>query len=135
MSWWLPSWLTGGIDLSAEEARARELDTKTQALNAAALDRGIWTEDQYYQAEANRAQNAAEIPQYYAEVYDAAKVGAIEGLGGMADGVRNSVNAVAGGGLGFIWRAVPWWVWILGGLYLAFQLGLLGPLVAMVRRK
>ena len=35
-----------------------------------------------------------------------------------ADTVRGGINTVGG----TIWRAIPWWVWTIAGIYLAIQL-------------
>ena len=53
----------------------------------------------------------------------------------MADGVRNTVNAVGGGILSTVWRAVPWWGWLAGAGYLAFRLGLLAPALRALKIK
>ena len=119
-------WMTGlvtGVDLDAEKARAETLDKKIAEQNADLLARDIWDEEQYRQAEANRQANLAESQTYYSDVGDAFVTGAKEGLAAEAGYVKDTINTVGGGTLAWIWKAVPWWVWILGLAYVGWQLG------------
>lgn len=121
MSWW-PSFLTGGIDVAAEEQRAADLDKQLAALNADALARGVWTQEQYNAAEVNRAASTGDLD-YSSQVLAAFGEGAVEGLQAelnySAAGVKRALNLPAS----WLWKALPWWVWVGGLGVLVWYLG------------
>ena len=121
---WLNTKITG-VDVDAEVERAKALDTVVASQNVSALERGVWTEQQYRDAEQRRGAHADEIETYWPGVTEAYQTGAIEGATGIADTVRGTVNDVAKGALSITWRTLPWWVWLLALIYAAWQLGLL----------
>jgi hypothetical protein len=125
---WAASPFTGGIDLGAEEARAKQLDGVVARQNASALERGVWTEEQYRDAETRRQQNAADADSYFGDTVSEFADGAVEGAKNIADTTRGAVNSVAGFTLSTLWRSLPWWVWLAGAGYVAWQLGLLKKL-------
>lgn len=122
MGWF--SELVTGVNLDAEKERARQLDGVVAQQNRSALERGVWTEEQYRQAEANRIGNVTEADDYYNQVASDFAQGAVEGAERITTTTRKGINTLTGGVLTTAWRALPWWVWLLGIGYVAWQLGL-----------
>lgn len=100
-----------------EAARSDELDARLRALNAAALARGKITSEQFEKTEERISAGGSST--YDEQLADALATGAEEGLANMQDGFRRAVNSTARGALGFI----PAWVFIVGALWLARELG------------
>lgn len=127
------SWLTG-IDLEAEEKRGAELDAIIAQQNRAAVQRGIWTGEQAEMAEDHWQLMTGQTSDVVGQVSDEFLVGAEEGFYATAGGISKGLNSVAGAAGGFVWRAVPWWVWLAGLGWVAWQLGwgrvLLGRITA-----
>jgi hypothetical protein len=131
MSWW-------DFGLSEETARAEELKKKDLELTLRRKERGLYASDgafvNDYERRAaeplfgyrsddqgkNQAVNSA-----YAEVGAAAVEGAKEGLSNVVDGTANVISSTLNGTGGFIFKSIPWWVWVGAGLYGLIQLGAL----------
>lgn len=113
MSWF--SRLVFGVDLDAEAARGAELDGVIATQNQSALDRGVWTQEQYDAAEANRMSPDSVTSNAQAQVKDAFTEGAKEGL----DEIRGGVQSVVTTATSF----VPWWVWAVGLTLLFVRVG------------
>lgn len=131
MAWYNPftwSWVLGGIDLEAEQRRRAELEAWEKRLDQEALKRQVWTDQQWQTVQTQRAAEAAaygSASDYQAQVTQAAKEGAVEGLTRMQSGFTGAVNSAAGFGLRSVLGFVPWWVWLGAALYGAWRLGLL----------
>lgn len=113
------------------QAESDAADARLKKLNDEKYARGEWTREQYDTAEGHRVSSAIDAKAQVAADFNA---GAMEGLGNVADTVRTAANGVAETAGGFVWRAVPWWVWLLVLGYVAWQFGavrrLLGKAVA-----
>lgn len=120
MSNWFWDTLTG-----AETARGRELDARIAELDARARERGVWTPENQRIVEDHRAQNDVEVEDYQASVARAAGQGASEGLRQTAGVINDTINSAAGNALGFVWGAIPVWLWILAAVAAAWYLGLI----------
>lgn len=104
-----------------QDAEGRALDARLKKLNDKKLLDGSWSRETYDLAEQHR--QAGIILSPVGEVMTAAKEGAAEGLDTVADTFNDTVNAVASKAVGFTFRAIPIWVFLGIGLYIAFQLG------------
>lgn len=104
-----------------QSEEGRVLDARLKALNDKKLAEGSWSREKYDLAEQHR--QAGVILSPVGEVMTAAKEGAEEGLDVVAQKFNDTVNTVAGGVVGFTFKAIPIWIWLAGGLYIAFQLG------------
>ena len=120
MGFW--SWVTG-IDLEAEEARGAELDRIIAEQNKAAVERGVWTAEQAEIAKDHWELMTGQTANPVGQVADEFVVGAQEGFYDTAGAFSKGLNTVAGTAGTFVWRAVPWWVWLAGLGWLAWQLG------------
>ena len=116
LSDWIARTFYGADDLQAESDR---LDERLRQENEA--DRALYGEEWFATAEANRA---------------ASRVDAVADIGGeftaeaLAENLDESGQLVAGkikGGLnsvgGFVWSALPWWVWLGAAVALFVYLG------------
>jgi len=123
---WTDLWdvLTGKAQAESDAA-----DAKLKKLNDDKYARGEWTREQYDTAENHRVTGAVDAQ---AQVAADFKAGAVEGLGNVADTVRSAANGVAETAGGFVWKAVPWWVWVLALGYVAWQFGAVRRLAGKV---
>lgn len=123
------SWLTGYDEENAARAAATEAGTYTRAGDGKAAmataawqqnqrDRGVWTEWEYQQSQRNMqaSYDAGVTP----ESIDATFVESVKDNANLlAGGVKGALNAVGG----TVWKAIPWWVWLVAGVALFIQLG------------
>lgn len=100
-----------------EAARAEELARKNRELNARRVAAGLMTPEQAAAQEARF--NTPTPSEINAQVGDAFKTGAAEGLAAIPGTVRSSLNAGASWSLSF----VPWWGWVIGAVVLLNYLG------------
>lgn len=115
---------TGSLFLSAEDIEAgRRADDHLAQIAARNRERGIYDDAQYARTIERLGYSNTSV--YAGQVGQAFEEGAAEGLATMQAGVKGTLNKTALGILGFI----PWWVWLLAALWLAWQLGLLNKLV------
>jgi hypothetical protein len=126
MSWFQKALL--GVDIDEEQRQQEELDRKLAESNRDLLNRGVWTQAQYDQAEQDRQAGAAGDLQ--GEVFDAARAGAIEGAESELGLVKNVTGAAADAVYGTVdfagrtvFRAIPWWVFFVGAIALFFWAG------------
>lgn len=125
---WTMSKLTG-VDLDAEQARSEQLDQATRDLNQEYLERGLWTQDQYDQAMENMVagNESTGADNVVGSVTAEAQAGLQEGLDNVLSAPGKVVDAVVGQGAGkVLWgivKAIPWWVWIGGGIALFIWMG------------
>ena len=92
-------------------------DAKLAKLNRDKFDKGEWSKDTYDLAEQHRAQGVIQDTQ--GSVITEAKLGAAEGLANVAGAINTTIDSVASNATGFVWKAIPWWAWLLlalGGL-------------------
>jgi hypothetical protein len=132
MSGWGALWdvITGKAQAESDAA-----DAKLAALNQQQLDSGAWDQATYDNVtSAHLAANTTGM-NTYAETGQAFVQGAAEGLNNEATAVNNTLNKVAGGAVSLAWKALPWWVWLAGILFLLAYVGLLGPLLGAGRKK
>lgn len=111
-----------GVDLDEEQKRQEELDRAHAARNRELFDRGLWTEEDYNGAEQRRLETVITDPE--AEVYDAFRQGLDEGAANIRGAVGGVVNTVVTTPL----KLIPWQLWLIGGVFLAWKMGLFrGP--------
>lgn len=111
----------------AETARGNELDRRTAELDAIARAKGRWTPENEAIVADHRAQNDVEVATYQRSVFEAAGQGAQEGLQRTAGVINDTINSAAGNALGFVWGAIPVWIWVVAALVGAWYLGLIRP--------
>ena len=123
-----------GVDLDAEAARTKDLQAWQDRLDNAPRMQSVWTPEDFIAHEQQLAaeQSGGLDPATYdSQVYAAAGQGAVEGLQATADTARGAITATAGtvipGLINTVFRFLPWWVWLAGGVYFAAQAGWLVP--------
>lgn len=123
MSFWgkVGKWLWG-IDVDAEAERSKRLDAQIAEQNARALAEGKWDPETYMAAEYRR-EAMRDNPEYSPDLWPDFWAGAAEGASRMADTTAGTIRSALNNTAGWIIRAVPWWVWLLGLVYLAWMLG------------
>lgn len=135
-NWLTDAWfyVATGKTASAIEAETAANNAILDKRNADLLERGVWTQkDQAASDQQRAAEDYWRQPGY--DVAYEAKAGAIEGAQNVvevtqeavkatAEVVNQTANAVASTTAGFVWRAVPWWLWIAVLVWGAWQLGL-----------
>ncbi|MEQ2008122.1 MAG: hypothetical protein ABMA26_15095 [Limisphaerales bacterium] len=115
---------TGDLFLDQETLDAsRRADDRLAEIAARNRERGIYDDSQY--ARTVERLGYSNTDRYAEEVGQAFEEGAEEGLASMQSGVKGALNTTARGILGFI----PWWVYLLAALWIAWQLGLLSKLI------
>lgn len=128
MSFWgkVGKWLWG-IDVDAEQERSRQLDEQIAAQNARAYQTGKWDLETYQAAEYRR-EAMRDNPDYAPNLWPDFWAGAAEGAERIAETATGAVRGTLDTAAGLIWRAVPWWVWLAGLIYLAWWMGWLKKL-------
>ena len=106
-----------GVDPAAEQARSDAADAQLSSLNQQNLERGLWTQAQYDQAQADiAAGNASTGDNNVAGAINAeAEAGLQEGLNNVLNAPGKLVGAVGSGASTLLWgivKAIPWWVWL-----------------------
>lgn len=124
---WLLNKLTGYDEENAKRAAATDNGTYTSADGRTALatsawqqnqrDRGLWTEWEYQQAQANL--NSANASSTDAAIETTFVDSVKENADAMAGGVKGALNGVAG----TLWKAFPWWLWLVAAAALFIYLG------------
>lgn len=109
-----------------EIARGQALDTRLEEINRQAFDAGTYTAEQYREASANAAQGSTEnwITGPETSPWVGFQEGAAEGLAAEKALVQKATSGVLGNALGFI----PWQVWVVAAVYVAWKLGWLNVL-------
>jgi hypothetical protein len=123
MSLWgkVGKWLWG-IDVDAEAERSKRLDEQIAQQNARAYTEGKWDLETYQAAEARR--EAMKVnPNYDPNLWPDFWAGAQEGAAQMADTAAGAVRGTLNTAAGWFGRAIPWWVWLAGLIYLAWWMG------------
>jgi len=113
------------------DAESKALDARLKVLNDKKLADGSWSRETYDLAEQHR--QAGVIMNPVSDVMIAAKEGAEEGLDTVAQTFNDTVNSVASKAVGFTFKAIPVWVFIGVGLYIAFQLGWVNKWISKLR--
>lgn len=118
----------------------RKLDEQLGQLNRDALQRGVWTEDQYRAAEDRRAAGSADT--YAAGVVEDFSVGWKEGEQNVYEAVRDTtagvlgvVGDVAKAPIKGILAGLPWWAWLLGIVAVLAYTGTLPGVAMAIRRQ
>lgn len=111
MNW--PSWLVGGVDISAEQQRSNELDAQLAALNQKALADGTYNQSTFDQAEFNRQRG--QVADVNAEVSTAFGQGIQDGA--------NNIRGAVGSAVSFPFKLIPWQLWAVGAVALFFYMG------------
>ncbi|MCX7791428.1 MAG: hypothetical protein N2378_12375 [Chloroflexaceae bacterium] len=132
---WIRTQLTG-VDLEAEQRRRAELEAWEQALDQEALRRQVWSDQEWQTVQAQRAgQEFTGATDFAAEVNQAFREGAAEGLASMQRGVRESLTGAATFSLRAVLGFIPWWAWVLAAIWAAWQLGLIQPWLGRLRAR
>lgn len=118
MSGWSDLW---DVVTGKSQAESDAADRKLRELNDAAYQSGRITREVYDTTNAHIDQQAQDT---VGLVVEDARRGALDGANVIADTIRTTANGVAETAGGFVWRAVPWWVWLLALAYVAWQFGL-----------
>jgi hypothetical protein len=116
---WLPSWLLGGVDLQAEQARSDALDARIAAANQDLVNRRVWSSAQFDAAQADVAAGNASsgVDNVVNSVDSEFRAGAAEGLHNVlaAPGqVVGAAGSLSGELLWGIIKKIPWWAWLAG---------------------
>lgn len=114
--------LLWGINVDKEKKLSEELDKKLAELNAQAYQTGKWDLETYQAAEMRR-EAMRDNPDYDPNLWPDFWAGAQEGAAHMADTAAGAVRGTLDTAAGLVWRAVPWWVWLAGLIYLAWWMG------------
>lgn len=117
---WLLDKIFGVDQLTADGAAS---DAKLAALNQAALDRGAITQAEYDQSSANLAKSDSSA--YSGQMADAFGEGWKDGYNAETNGIKSALNSVAGGVTGFVWKSIPWWIWLGAALFGLWYFGIL----------
>ncbi len=113
----LLDWMFGN---DAEIARGQALDAQIAAGDKERLDNGTWTQEQYDHGMADLSNNSADT---YSSQLDGAFVeGWTEGKDKLTGGIKGVFNGLGG----FVWDAVPLWVWIGAAIYVLWWFGAIG---------
>ena len=107
MSWWHKLLL--GVDIEAEAARAAELNRRIAEEQRKLYERGIWTKEQYEEAQRHLWESATDPVE---EVKEAFKEGLQEG----AENIKEAVSTAGE----ITMQIIPSWFWLL------IALGILG---------
>lgn len=135
-NWITDAWfkVTTGKSASQIEAETARNNEILAARDADLIARGVWDQRAQKAHEENvRAETYSE--DIGGQVTSAAQEGALEGLDKMQSAVKDTVTSATAFSLRATLGWVPWWVWILAGLYAAFQLGLLTPALRSLKVK
>jgi hypothetical protein len=132
---------TGGIDLDEEQKRAEDLKAKELALVDKRESDGYYSNDGAYSAARKKAQDAPlfgyqsddhkrnrAVNDARDEVLAAAADGAAEGLKSTLNFAAGSVSGALNGVGSFAWKAIPWWLWLSGALYISYTFGVFNKL-------
>lgn len=110
---------------SDEVNRGRDLDARLAELNGRALEQNKISEDEYLRRTDAISMNAFEhggiFEQEGTDLAGGFAEGAKEGLANVQSTVKSTLANTVNFGAGLI----PWQVWVLGALYVAFRMGLL----------
>jgi len=91
-----------GVDIEAEAARAADLDRQIAEQQRRLYERGVWTKEQYEQAQANLQKSAVDPVE---EVKEAFKEGLEEGVANIKEAVSTAGEITV--------QIIPSWVWLL----------------------
>lgn len=111
-------WFYGADKL---QKQGDELDQRLAELNQQARETGVYSETQYQQAEADRLSGLTGNAD--ASVNEAFKEGWHQGYEDLTSGIRNTLDTTFKGVLGGVFKSVPWYFWIIGGLVLFTYFG------------
>lgn len=106
-----------GTDLDAEQQRNDTLNAQQAAENQRSLDAGIYDSRTFAIAEAQRL--SSDHPDVTGEVADAFNASIQSTVSGAAGAVNGTLKLP----FQFLFKALPWQVWVLGAVLLFFYLG------------
>ena len=104
------------IFLGDEIERGKDLDAKIRALNAEKEAKGVLTSGQRQAADDNLAKESGPI--WSEQINQDFSDGLDEGFENVTGTIKAGINAPAR----FLAASIPWWVWVLGLAYVAWQL-------------
>jgi hypothetical protein len=108
-----------------EVDRGRMLDDKLSAINKADYERGLYSQDQYLKTIANLQANAFQPGGIFEQEGTAPAAGFVEGLKEGAVNMQQGVKNAVGGSINFGLGVIPWQVWVIATVYLAWRFGLI----------
>lgn len=100
-----------------EKERSDELDRQLREHNAARVERGVMSPEEYNVFEERLATGGSNT--FDDQIEDAFEEGASEGLANMQATVKGTLTDTVKGALGF----VPWWAWFLLLGFILYQVG------------
>ena len=107
--------------------RGRTADSRLEEVNRQAFERGVWDEATYAdvraRAEAGNMQSVIENPD--SSPWSGFKEGAAEGAANMQGTIKSALAAP----FNFTLGAIPWQVWLVVGVFVAWRFGLLQGLL------
>jgi hypothetical protein len=108
-----------GVDLTAEQQRAQQLDAGITAANQQLVDAGYWDQATFDQAQTDIAAGnvSTGTNDVLASVDSEFAAGAQQGLQNVLHAPGAVVGAVGSGASTLLWgilKNIPWWVWIVG---------------------
>jgi len=112
----LPSWLLGGVDLDEEQQRQDETDAALARLNQKNLDNGVYDDRTYAEAEAHRLAGKLDANQEVADVFNKSINDSVSGAAGAVKGVIKTP-------FDFLFKALPWEIWVIAAIVAFFYLG------------
>jgi hypothetical protein len=112
-----------GVDLEAEQKRSDDLDKQLLEQNQKALERGVYTEQQFEESNGRIEAGAVDVDK---------EVGAAfaEGLNDGVNNVRNTIGDVATSPF----QLISWKLWIVGAIALFFYMGGAGMLKGILKK-
>ena len=106
-----------GVDLDAEQQRNDALNAQAAALNQSAYDRGVYDDATFAIAEAHRL--SSDHPDISSEVSDAFN----QSIQDTVSGTANVINKTAKLPFTFLWKSIPWQVWLVAAVALFLYMG------------
>lgn len=110
--------ITSGENLFAAQAKSDQLDQQLYDFNQKNLDEEEWAAYQSH-IQGSQADGNTYHMDVGDQVNDAFVEGAKEGAANLASGIKKGFNAAGG----FVWKAIPWWVWLAAVFALFVWLG------------
>lgn len=105
----------------ADVDAGRLADNRLEQLNRKAFDQGLWTDEEWAGISKRMADAKYDNQVAESSPWSGFQEGFAEGAANVQDTIKKGIAAP----LNFTLGAIPWQVWAVAGLFLAFKLGLL----------
>ena len=111
------TWLTG-VDPAEEQRRSDDADRRLREMNLADLQRGTWSDEEFYARDARITAGALDVKADYSAAF---KEGLDEGYQNTTGAIRTTLASP----FNFAFASIPWQVWLALGVFVAWKTGLL----------